>query len=222
MPDAPQAQPAIAFSPPPAPQTALGSDTPFLLAHKYDQVINPGRAAQRLTVKDKLVLSLRENRRLITLVPAIYSASFEQIARTDPKYGNDGDAYAEKFGAAMLRAGSTRLLSAGVFASIFHQDPRYYRAGSGSVWSRGTEAAEQAIMTRGDDGNRQANVSGIVARAAAAVLTLAYYPPRSQTRRVVLSTFATSIATNAGANLVLEFFPDLAEKYPILKRLVIR
>ena len=122
----------------------------------------------------------------------------------------------------MLRSASTRFFDAGVFAAVFHQDPRYYRVADGSIVHRGLRSAEQAVMRRGDNGSNQINVSGIAGRTAAAVLTLAYYPPVSQTTGVVLSTFATSIATNAGGNLVLEFMPHLARRFPLLKKLQIK
>ena len=192
------------------------------LAEKYAQVIEPGQTAQPLSGAGKMILSLRESARPITLLPALYSAGYEQLRESNPKYGNDSGAFAAKFGAAMLRSASMRTFSDGVFAAAFHQDPRYYRVAYGSIVDRGLHSAEQAVVRRGDDGSRQVNFSGIAGRAAAAVLTLAYYPPVSQTRNVVLSTFGTSIASDAGGNLVLEFLPDLAHKFPILKKLQIK
>jgi hypothetical protein len=46
-----------------------------------------------------------------------------------------------------------------------------------------------------------------------------YYPEPSVTARVVSLTFLSSIATDAGGNLVLEFFPNVARKFPILEKL---
>ena len=184
-------------------------------------MIEPGQTAQPLSGAEKVILSLRENSRPITLLPALYSAGYEQLAGSDPKYGSDSGAGAAKFGAAMLRSGSTRVFDVGVFAAAFHQDPRYYRVGYGSIVDRGLHSAEQAVVRRGDNGSNQVNFSGIAGRAAAAVLTLAYYPPASQTTKVVLSTFGTSIASDAGGNLVLEFLPDLARRFPILKKIQI-
>ena len=83
---------------------------------------------------------------------------------------------------------------------------------------RGLRSAEAALVRRSDDGEEEINTSGLAGRAGSAVLTLAYYPPASRTASVVLSTFAVSITTDAGADLLLEFFPDGARKYPILRR----
>lgn len=189
------------------------------VARKYGQIIEPGEASQRLSGPDKLVFSMLEAARLYTMVPALYSASYEQIVGSDPKYGSDSEAFASKFGAGMARSASKRLLADGLFAAAFHQDPRFYRVGTGGIVYRGLHSAEQALVRRSDGGSPEFNYSGFAGAAASAALVLAYYPPVSQTSGVVLRTFAISIVGNAGGDVVLEFIPDLARKFPILKRL---
>ena len=156
---------------------------------KYAQVIEPEEMAQRFTSTDKMMFSLAEVVRPITLLPALYSASYEQLFNTDPKYGHDAGAFGEKFGASMLRSASVRVFADGILASAFHQDPRYYRIGEGSVIHRGLRSAMQALVRRGDDGANEINFSGIGGRAAAAALTVTYYPEPSITAAVVASTF---------------------------------
>jgi hypothetical protein len=186
---------------------------------KYTQMIEPEETAQPFTSTDKMVFSFTEVARPITLLPALYSAGYEQLFNSNPKYGHDAGAFGEKFGASMLRSASVRVFSDGILASAFHQDPRYYRIGEGSILHRGLRSAVQALVRRGDDGNGQINFSGIGGRAAAAALTVTYYPEPSVTAAVVTSTFLTSIATDAGGDLLLEFFPSLAHKFPIIQRL---
>ncbi|MGC2402458.1 MAG: hypothetical protein WA510_21870 [Acidobacteriaceae bacterium] len=212
LPDAPQTEsPAKAFA-----QPAGGTQLP---ARRYAQVIEPGQASQPFTVPEKIVFSFTEVARPITLIPALYSAGYEQLFLTDPKYGSDAGAYGEKIGAALLRSTTVRVFSDGIFAAAFHQDPRYYRIGEGSFVRRSLLSAEQAVVRRGDDGSNQFNYSGILGRAAAAALTTTYYPAPSVTGRVVGLTFATSIATDAGGNIVLEFLPNIVRRFPIMKKL---
>jgi hypothetical protein len=59
---------------------------------------------------------------------------------------------------------------------------------------------------------------GIGGRAAAA-LTVTYYPEPSITAGVVGSTFLISIATHAGGDLLLEFMPSFAHRFPIMREL---
>jgi hypothetical protein len=216
LPDAPQAQqPAQSFKPG-ARQMPVAALPP---QRKSAQTIEPGRQAQELSGADKVILSFNEVARPVTLLPALYSASYEQLFNTDPKYGHDAGAFGEKFGASMLRSASVRVFSDGLLAAAFHQDPRYYRIGEGSIIRRGLLSARQSIIRRGDNGNNQFNYSGIGGRAAAAALVVTYYPEPSVTAKVVGLTFASSIATDAGGNLVLEFLPNIIRKFPIMQKL---
>jgi hypothetical protein len=218
LPEAPQPQsqsPAQNFTSS-TQQTAFSPRPP---ARRFAQVIEPGQTEYKFTAPDKLVFSFTEVARPFTLIPPLYSASYEQLFNTDPKYGKDAGAFGEKFGAAMLRSASVRVLSDGVFAGAFHQDPRYYRIAHGNIVRRGALAARQAFVRRGDDGEDQFNYSGILGRAAAAALVVTYYPQPSVTARVVGLTFLTSISTNAGGNLVLEFLPDVIRKVGIMQKL---
>jgi hypothetical protein len=69
------------------------------------------------------------------------------------------------------------------------------------------------------DGASQINFSGIGDRAAAAALTVTYYPEPSITAAVVASTFLISIATDAGGDLLLEFIPSVIHRFPIMREL---
>jgi hypothetical protein len=190
-----------------------------LPTRKYAQVIEPEETAQQFTSTDKMMFSFSEVARPITLLPALYSASYEQLFNADPKYGHDAAAFGEKFGASMLRSASVRVFSDGILASAFHQDPRYYRIGEGSVIHRGLRSAMQSLVRRGDDGASQINFSGIGGRAAAAALTVTYYPEPSITAAVVASIFLISIATDAGGDLLLEFIPSVIHRFPIMREL---
>jgi hypothetical protein len=214
--------PALLASAPALPVAPeVSSAAPAFHPQRYAQVIEPEWTTYQLTREQKLIFALREDLRPTTLLPALYSAGYEQLRDTDPKYGSDAGAGAAKFGASMARSGSLRLFTDGIFAPIFHQDPRYYRMAHGSIWRRGVYSAERALVRRGDNGARHLNYSGIAGRAAAAALTLAYYPPVSQNTDVVLRTFGYSILTDAGGDLVFEFLPDLTRKFPIIKKVEI-
>jgi hypothetical protein len=211
----PDASGALPFAPV-VHQMAIVSVPP---RRKYAQVVEPEETAQRFTSTEKMMFSFAEVARPITLLPALYSAGYEQLFNTDPKYGHDAGAFGEKVGASMLRSASVRVLSDGILASAFHQDPRYYRIGEGSVIHRGLRSAMQALIRRGDDGASQINFAGIGGRAAAAALTVTYYPEPSITAAVVASTLLISIATDAGGDLLLEFFPSVAHRFPIMREL---
>jgi hypothetical protein len=63
-----------------------------------------------------------------------------------------------------------------VFPSIFHQDPRYYYQGSGSVKSRLVHAVGSAFVTRSDSGRTEPNYSFLLGDMCAGALSNLYYP----------------------------------------------
>jgi hypothetical protein len=217
LPDAPQANPDAQAGG----NTLAATPAAGYHPHRYAEIIDPEWATNVLTPGQKMIFALREDIRWITLIPALYAAGYEQLADSPPRYGTDSRAGASKFGAAMARSGSVRFFSDGVFAPAFHQDPRYYRMAHGSILRRTAYAAERALIRRGDDGSNEFNYSGVAGRAASAVLTLAYYPPVSRNRGVVLRTFGVSILTDAGGNWIFEFFPDVVRKFTFLKKVEI-
>jgi hypothetical protein len=222
LPDAPEPQSQSQTQPPArsfASSTQPTAFSPHPPARRFAEVIEPGQVAYQFNAADKLVFSFTEVARPFTLLPALYSASYEQLFNTDPKYGKDSGAFGEKIGASLLRSASVRVFSDGIFAGAMHQDPRYYRVANGSFIRRTLLSARQALVRRGDNGMDQFNYSGIAGRAVAAALVTTYYPEPSVTARVVSLTFLTSIATDAGGNLVLEFLPDVIRKVPIMGKL---
>jgi hypothetical protein len=144
-------------------------------------------------------------------VPAVFSSGWEQLMNGDPKYGHNSTAYGERVGAAVLRESSMRFFSDSLFPTLTHEDPRYYRKAYGGVKTRGDYAIEQVFVKRRDDGIRGFNYSDTLGRLAASALTLTYYPAPSANGRVVMQTWAVSLAGDAGANLFLEFWPDVRD-----------
>lgn len=170
----------------------------------YDRVIFPGHLARPWTAKDKFIFAARQTIEPINLAPAVISAGYGQYSNDDPKYGTDAAAFGERFGTAIIRQDSYRLLADGFMPILFREDPRYYRSGEGSLARRFGYALAQTFVTRSDSGKTVPNYAGVLGRGVAASLTYAYYPAASANARVVLSTFGTSIAGDAALNVVRE------------------
>jgi hypothetical protein len=182
-----------------------------LEAGKWDIIINPGEQPQPLSAKDKVLFAAHETVQPYVLAPALVSAGFGQVRGADPKYGTDAGGFGDRFGAAMLRGANDRLTGDGLFAALFHQDPRFYREGQGNdtILHRGLSAARQTLLRRNDDGQERINASGLLGHAVANFVALAYYPSVSQHATVALRGFGIAVAADAGSKQFLEFGPDL-------------
>jgi hypothetical protein len=62
------------------------------------------------------------------------------------------------------------LLGRAVYPSIFHQDPRYFYKGKGSIGSRALYAISAAVIARGDDGRWKPNYSRVLGSFSAAAI----------------------------------------------------
>ena len=142
--------------------------------------------------------------------PAIFvttgiRAGIEQARNTDPGYGDGGAGFARRYGAAYGDAITGRLVGGAMLPAVFHQDPRYFWMGTGTVKGRIWYAVTRAVVTRGDNGKTQPNYSGVLGNFVSAGLRNLYLDPDDRSGAdVVLNGFATT-GFNAVGNLLREF-----------------
>lgn len=161
--------------------------------------------APPLGPKQKFRLAFRSMMDPMAFAGAAGIAGAEQFYNVFPAYGGGVPGYFKRFGAAYTNDFSSRMLSSGLFASVFHQDPRYFYKGTGSFQSRAMYAVSSAVVTRGDNGRLQPNYSHVLGVFAAAALSNLYYPKESRGLGLTLINGAVETAGNAGSNLVREF-----------------
>lgn len=188
----------IAHPPQPAPRLA-----------KY---IQHGQRAQTLTAMDKLELAGWEQVQPYAFGTEILAAGWEHLIDSAPQYGSDSAGFGERFGAAVIRQSSQAIFSDGVLPAVLHQDPRYYRKGSGTIRSRILYAATRVLVIRTDAGTEAPNYSQIFGYAGASALTMTYYPAVNATWGDAASGYVVSMLTSALGNQVHEFEPDLIKR----------
>ena len=155
--------------------------------------------------KQKFQLAFRSMMDPMAFAGAAGIAGFEQYYDIFPGYGGGVPGYFKRFGAAYTNDFSARMLSSGVFATLFHQDPRYFYKGTGSFQSRTMYAASCAFITRNDSGRWRPNYSHVLGVFAAAALSNLYYPKENRGLTLTLVNGAVETAGNAGTNIVREF-----------------
>ncbi|HEY3627229.1 MAG TPA: carboxypeptidase-like regulatory domain-containing protein [Terracidiphilus sp.] len=155
--------------------------------------------------KQKFQLAYRSMIDPMAFAGAAGVAGFEQFYNIFPGYGRGIAGYFKRYGAAYTNDFSARMLSSGVFATLFHQDPRYFYKGTGSFQSRAIYAVSCAFITRNDNGRRRPNYSHVLGVFASAALSNLYYPKDSRGLTLTLMNGAVETAGNSGTNIVREF-----------------
>lgn len=146
-----------------------------------------------------------------------FDATFSQITQTDPKYGVNRIAYAERFGASAADIVTQNFFGDFIVASAFHEDSRYFRKGPRhSVLYRVGYAISRAVVIRKDTGGNTFNFDNVLGSAMSTGFSNIYYPPASRTGRAILMHFWIDVADNGFVNLGPEFWPDFRRK--ILRR----
>lgn len=165
--------------------------------------------------KQKFQLALRAMIDPMAFLGAAGVAGAEQYYNIFPEYGGGIGGYSKRYGAAYANDFSGRMLSSAVFPSLFHQDPRYFYRGSGSIRSRALYAMSAAVIARGDNGRWQPNYSEILGNFAAGALSNLYYPSGSRGVTLTVGNGLIETAGRAGTNLVREFvLRGLTSKVP--------
>lgn len=91
------------------------------------------------------------------------------------------------------------------YASLFKQDPRYYRSEKIGAGARITYAVSRLFVTRSDQGASQFNASFIVGGLTAAGLSNAWEREERQTAGETMKRFGLHVGFAAAANILHEF-----------------
>ncbi|MEO6964761.1 MAG: hypothetical protein ABI076_02550 [Acidobacteriaceae bacterium] len=213
LPNAPQPATAI----PAAPREPQDQDDtqqiptlhPANPAPRLAKYIEPEQQALSLSAKDKLELSAWEQVQPYAISTEILAAAWEHLLNGNPKYGSDKAGFGERIGAAAIRQTSQAIFADGVVPALLHQDPRYYRKGTGKILNRVLYSATRVLIIRTDAGHEAPNYSQIIGYAGASALTMTYYPAISATWHETAEGYGISMMTSALGNQLHEFGPDI-------------
>ena len=180
----------------------------------YQTVRDWRRGVAPLTVKQKWTLAVKETIDPFNIASAAMTAGFSQIGNQTPKYGEGGAAYGKRFGAAQADFATQNFFSAGLCATLFHQDPRYFRMGPDSgIVHRVLYSVSRIVIARQDSGRYTFNYSGIFGMAMGIAASNLYYPTASIRGSVMVGRIDTSVTGGLIGNLMSEFWPDLQKKF---------
>ena len=159
-----------------------------------------------LTTKEKFTIATQDTFDRGTIALAALFAGQSQLSNSDQSFGHGIEGYTHRWAASYADFAIGNYMTEGVYPALLHQDPRYFRRGTGSFWGRLGYAVRQIVWTRTDSGGSQFNYSEIVGNSTAVAISMAYRPD-SRTAPDALSMVATQIGVDTAANIVKEFWP---------------
>ncbi len=139
-------------------------------------------------------------------------AGFEQASGAHAKYGQGAQGYGKRYGADLANTFTGELFGIGIYPSLLHTDPRYYRKLNGNIFARGTYAATRVFVTRRDaSGQRVFNCSEMLGSATSAGISTAYSPSDERDAGNFAMNFATRLLFDGAFNVAKEFWPDVRD-----------
>lgn len=168
--------------------------------------------AAPLSAKQKFHLMFRSAVDPFEFFAAGAVAGYGQATDSHPGYGQGAEGYAKRYGAAYADSTDGAFWGNAVLPSLLHQDPRYFRRGTGSFWSRFKYSVSTTVWSKSDNGTWGPNYSNVLGNVIAGGISNLYYP--SDDRGVGLTFEGAAIVTAEGAigSLGVEFWPDVSHK----------
>lgn len=147
-----------------------------------------------------------------TVALGLLFAAEAQLTNSNPSFGQGVRGYAHYFGTAYGDYVIGDYMTEAVFPTILHQDPRYFRRGTGSTWSRLLYAIGQTFWTHSDSGRMQFNYSEVLGNSTAVAISNAYYQDNRDVGDAV-TKLGTQIGVDVAANILKEFSSDINRKF---------
>lgn len=165
-----------------------------------------------LTVRAKFKEAAQDSFDPGTIGLAAIVGAQSQLTNQNRSFGQGGAGFGRYFGAAYGDFVIGNYMAEGVFPALLHQDPRYFRRGTGTTWSRLRYATGTIFWTHTDSGGMQFNYSEILGNSVGVAISNSYYADNRDARDNV-SKLGMQVGIDMAVNVLKEFYPDIERKF---------
>jgi len=167
---------------------------------------------QPITPKEKFKVAAEDSFDRGTVALAALFGGQAMLSRSTPSFGHGVSGSAKYLGSSYADYVVGNYMTEAVFPTLFHQDPRYFRRGDGSGWSRLRYAVGEIFWTRRDSGGTQFNFSEVLGNSTASAISTAYYADNRSAANAA-SNLGVQLGVDTLSNILKEFWPDLERKF---------
>jgi hypothetical protein len=167
---------------------------------------------QPLTVREKFGVAAQDSWDRGTVALAAIFGGENQLSNSNRAFGQCAAGFGRYLGAAYGDFVIGNYMTEAVFPSLLHQDPRYFRRGTGGAWSRLGYTIGQSFWTHNDSGHGQFNYSEWVGNSAAVAISNAYYADNRNAKDNI-SQLVVQVGIDTAVNVLKEFYPDIQGKF---------
>ncbi len=164
-----------------------------------------------ITTHQKLIIASKDSFDYPLVILAGALAGLGQLGDQNPAFGQGTAGFARRLGTSYADQAIGNMMTEGIFPSLLHEDPRYFRRGYGSKKSRFGYALTRVVVTRTDAGGTRFNFSEVLGNAAGVVISNSYYA-EGRTVSNNVAKLGEQISTDAISQVLKEFWPDIKRK----------
>ena len=173
------------------------------------QVKGPLTAGQKFTIANKDSFDYP----LVLLAGGL--GGIGQWSNQNPSFGQEMGGFGKRLVTGFVDQTLGNIMTEGLFPSVLHEDPRYYRRSTGSTWSRTAYALSRLFVTPTDAGGLTFNYSEWAGNATATAISNVYYPD-GRTAVANIGKLGVQIGLDGFALVLKEFWPDI--KHDLFER----
>jgi len=187
-----------------------GGDRVFGVLPNY-RTADSSQEGTVLTAHQKLDIASKDSfdYPLVALAGAL--AGLGQLTNQDLSFGQGIKGFGHRLATNYADQAIGNMFTEGFFPVLLHEDPRYFRRGTGSMISRVGYAFTRVFVTHKDSGGVRFNYSEWLGNASAVAISNAYYP-QSQTLGGNGTKLLMQVGTDAVSQVLKEFWPDMKRK----------
>jgi hypothetical protein len=167
-----------------------------------------------ITAREKLTIATKDTLDFPLVIVGAGLAGLGQLTDSHEDFGQGVSGYARRWATSYADQLTGNYMTEGLMPILFHEDPRYFRRGSGrgGVWSRTFYAASRIFVTKTDSGGTSFNFAEVLGNAASAGIANSYYP-NERTFGDNMGRLTTQLATDAVSQILKEFWPDIRRRF---------
>ena len=159
-----------------------------------------------LDTGQKYKLAVRTAIDWTVFVSVAVTSGIQQGVGTPHEWNQNLTGYGQRFGANLAGTEVGIFLEGAVLPGVFHQDPRYFYKGKGTVRSRVWWALKQTVEQRGDNGRWQPGYANITGDVASSAVTTELFPQNN-------INWGKTVGVNLGLALVGDAIGNVLEEF---------
>lgn len=175
------------------------------------RTVNGAGGVEPLTTRQKFVIASKDSFDWPSYVLGGGFAAISQLDNSNPSFGQGLKGYGKRYAGAVGDQVIGNMLAEATFPSLLREDPRYFRMGTGSGWTRFKYAATRIFVTRTDAGGRRLNFSELAGNSTAVAISNIYYRDNRNVNDNI-EKLTMALGTDLFSNIMKEFWPDIKRK----------